>query len=62
MEYREYGNSGLKVSVVGFGAGQIGNNSQSEKEIEILLNHVLDSGINLIDSARSYGLSEERIG
>jgi len=62
MEYREYGNSGLKVSAVGFGAGQIGDNSQSEKEIEILLNHVLDSGINLIDSARSYGLSEERIG
>lgn len=62
MEYREYGNSGLKVSIIGFGAGQIGDPSQSEKKIENLLNRVLDSGINLIDSARSYGSSEERIG
>jgi aryl-alcohol dehydrogenase-like predicted oxidoreductase len=34
----------------------------SEAEVERLLNAVLDAGVNLIDTARGYGLSEERIG
>ena len=34
----------------------------SEAEAGRLLNQVLDLGISLIDTARSYGLSEERIG
>jgi aryl-alcohol dehydrogenase-like predicted oxidoreductase len=33
-----------------------------EAEAERLLNGVLDAGVNLIDTARGYGLSEERIG
>ena len=33
-----------------------------EAEAGRLLNAVLDLGVNLIDTARSYGLSEERIG
>ncbi len=59
---REFGKTGLFVSPLGFGAGGIGDPSTSENQVETLLNTVLDSGINLIDSARSYGLSEERIG
>ena len=62
MEQREFGNTGLKVSALGFGAGQIGDPAQGESEVERLLNAALDSGISLIDTARSYGLSEERIG
>jgi aryl-alcohol dehydrogenase-like predicted oxidoreductase len=34
----------------------------SEDEAGRLLNAVLDAGVNLIDTARGYGLSEERIG
>jgi aryl-alcohol dehydrogenase-like predicted oxidoreductase len=34
----------------------------SEAEAGRLLNAVLDAGVNLIDTARGYGLSEERIG
>jgi len=59
---REFGNSGLKVTALGFGAGHIGSRDYSEKEAEYLLNYILDSGINLIDTARGYDLSEERIG
>lgn len=62
MQKREFGKTGLFVSPLGFGAGGIGDPSTSENQVETLLNTVLDSGINLIDSARSYGLSEERIG
>jgi aryl-alcohol dehydrogenase-like predicted oxidoreductase len=59
---REFGNTGLKVSVLGFGAGHIGNPAMSEQEAESLLHAALDLGINLFDTARSYGLSEERLG
>ena len=62
MEFRAFGKTELKVSVPGFGAGGIGDPALSEKEAELLLHSILDAGINLFDTARSYGLSEERIG
>lgn len=62
MEYRDFGNTGLKVSALGFGAGHIGDGQTEGKSFEFLLNTLLDSGINLIDTARAYGLSEKRIG
>jgi aryl-alcohol dehydrogenase-like predicted oxidoreductase len=62
MIYRDFGNTGLKVSALGFGAGQIGDYNIPEKQVEYLLNIALDSGINLIDTARGYYASEERIG
>ncbi len=62
MELRAFGKNPLKVSVLGYGAGAIGESSVSEKECDHLLNSIVDAGINLIDTARSYGLSEERIG
>ncbi len=62
MEEREFGKTGLKVSVLGFGAGEIGDAKVPDKEIEELLNRILDAGVSLIDTARAYGLSEDRIG
>ncbi|MEQ8819876.1 MAG: aldo/keto reductase [Sumerlaeia bacterium] len=62
MEQRDFGKSGLRVSVVGFGAGHIGSPDQSEVDVERLLGAVLDAGCTLIDTARGYGMSEERIG
>lgn len=62
MIYRNFGNTGLQVSALGFGAGEIGDYTVSEKNSEIILNSVLDLGINLIDTARGYYASEERIG
>lgn len=59
---RAYGNSGLMVSAIGLGAGQIGDARLEEAEVAALLNAAVDAGITLIDTARSYGLSEERIG
>ena len=34
----------------------------TEEQAETILNKVLDSGINYIDTSIDYGLSEERIG
>ncbi|HWG86087.1 MAG TPA: aldo/keto reductase [Deinococcales bacterium] len=62
METRDFGRTGLKVSVLGFGAGQVGAEHHDDDAMGRLLNEVLDLGINLVDTARGYGLSEERIG
>lgn len=57
-----FGNTGLQVTNLGLGAFPVGQDRISEKEAERLLNGVLDAGSNLIDTARGYGSSEERIG
>jgi aryl-alcohol dehydrogenase-like predicted oxidoreductase len=62
MEHRPFGNTGLTVSVLGLGAGHIGDAGASEDEVGHLLNAALDLGVTFVDTARGYGLSEERIG
>lgn len=62
MDIRFFGNTGLRVSALGFGAGQIGNADLKETDAEKLLKTAVESGITLFDTARGYGLSEERIG
>src|SRR5918994_5785881 len=62
METRPYGDSGLRVPVLGFGAMQVGDPALPEAHVERLLHHVLDAGLTLLDTARSYGRAEERIG
>lgn len=59
---RPFGNTGLTVSALGLGAGELGDPSQDERGVEALLRVAIDRGITLIDTARSYGLSEQRIG
>jgi aryl-alcohol dehydrogenase-like predicted oxidoreductase len=62
MQIKPYGRSGLDVSVLGLGAGQVGDEKLPEPDAARLLNTALDLGITLIDTARGYGRSEERIG
>ena len=62
MQTRAFGKSGLRVTPLGFGAMHINDARVSESEAGRLLNQVLDAGVNLIDTARGYRLSEERIG
>lgn len=50
------------VSVLGLGAGQLGDPTLDEAAVGRLLNGAVDAGITLIDTARGYGASEERIG
>ena len=62
MDTRTLGQTGLNVSPLGFGAMHLNDERVSEQDAGRLLNQVLDLGVNLIDTARGYGLSEERIG
>lgn len=59
---RTYGATGITVSLLGFGAGHIGGPDFTEGECGAFLHGVLDAGITLVDTARGYGRSEERIG
>jgi aryl-alcohol dehydrogenase-like predicted oxidoreductase len=62
MLKRPFGVSGLQAPVLGFGAMQVGDPSLDDARAERVLHHVLDAGLTLIDTARSYGVAEERIG
>ena len=62
MQTRPFGRTGLHVSVLGLGAGQVGAESLDDAAAARLLNAALDLGITLVDTARGYGVSEDRIG
>lgn len=62
MERRTLGSTGMKVSVLGLGASEIGLLNTPMKEVEALLGQALDSGLNVIDTAECYDDSEEKIG
>jgi aryl-alcohol dehydrogenase-like predicted oxidoreductase len=65
MNYRELGQSGLKVSEIGLGGDTFGREID-EKATQTVIHHGLDLGINYIDTADVYGKgggrSEEFIG
>jgi aryl-alcohol dehydrogenase-like predicted oxidoreductase len=68
MQKRVLGRTGLEVTQLGFGAMEIrgpriwSGRPVTDSEAERILNAVLDAGINFIDTAYDYGLSEEYIG
>lgn len=62
MFRRPFGNTSLVVSALGFGAGHIGSPEMTEDHAGTLINRAIDRGVNFVDTARGYGLSEERIG
>jgi aryl-alcohol dehydrogenase-like predicted oxidoreductase len=61
MEKRNLGNTGMPVTVLGYGAMEL-RHVEGRAEAERLLNSVLDSGINYIDTSPDYQLSETYLG
>lgn len=64
MEYRQLGNAGARVSVVGLGANRFGSPDVPQTEVDRIIGAALDSGVNFIDTANVYseGRSEETLG
>lgn len=74
LKTKPFGNTGLNLSPLGFGTVKIGRNQNvknacadgfdlpSDKQVETLLELCLELGINVIDTAPAYGISEERLG
>ncbi|MCC6155212.1 MAG: aldo/keto reductase [Candidatus Hydrogenedentes bacterium] len=66
MQYRILGSSDLNVSVVSFGAWQIGDSAywgaNDETDAQRVIDAALDAGVNLFDTAEMYGKGEsERV-
>src|SRR5690348_5082185 len=65
---RALGRTGLEVTDLAYGAMEVrgsriwGGRPVTETQAETILNAVLDSGINFIDTANDYGRSEDFIG
>ncbi len=68
MQTRILGRTGLEVTRISYGAMELrgrriwNGRPVSNRQAEIILNAVLDRGINLIDTSYDYGASEESIG
>ena len=60
MEYRELGKTGLQISRLGFGGIPI--QRIDAEGTKALVPHLLEHGINYIDTARGYTVSEEYLG
>jgi len=61
MQYRELGNTGLKVSIIGLGCGLLGDATKTKLPLEIVQKS-LDYGVNYFDTAQAYGGSEIKLG
>src|SRR3954468_9261919 len=65
MEYRQLGDSGLTVSVVGLGCNNFGRRLDAGRT-DAVVNAAVDAGITLFDTADIYrgehGFSEELLG
>lgn len=72
MEYRQLGNSGLRVPVLSFGTATFGGNNEFFKawgttqinDAKKMVSRCLDAGVNLFDTANVYstGVAEEILG
>jgi aryl-alcohol dehydrogenase-like predicted oxidoreductase len=64
MEYRQLGNSGVRVSVIGIGTNRFGSRDVPQAEVDGIIDAAIESGVNFIDTANVYndGRSEESLG
>jgi hypothetical protein len=53
MEYREFGNSGVRLSALGFGAMRLP--WEDEDEAVRMIQHAIESGVNYVDTGKFYG-------
>jgi aryl-alcohol dehydrogenase-like predicted oxidoreductase len=62
METRQFGTTDMRVSVLGFGAAEIGFEEAEQQTVDRVLREALDLGLNVIDTGECYRNSEEMIG
>jgi aryl-alcohol dehydrogenase-like predicted oxidoreductase len=62
LERRKLGKTDMTVAVLGFGGAEIGYSGTDQDVVDQLLNGALDQGLDAIDTAECYRISEEQIG
>ena len=64
MQQRQLTPDGTQVSVIGLGTWPFGGGmgSMDDQTVMSVTRSAIDSGINLIDTAQAYSLSEQRLG
>lgn len=62
MERRAFGKTDMHVSVLGFGTSEIGHERTDQAVVSQILNHALDHGLNVIDTAECYIEAETLVG
>jgi aryl-alcohol dehydrogenase-like predicted oxidoreductase len=62
IEKRRLGHTGIAVSMLGFGASELGQQRLAQRMTDHILGSALDAGLNVIDTAACYGNSEDLIG
>jgi aryl-alcohol dehydrogenase-like predicted oxidoreductase len=62
MEYRTLGRTGLRVSLLGFGAAEVGYDRASPTLVRSLLDQAIAAGMNVVDTAECYRDSETLVG
>jgi aryl-alcohol dehydrogenase-like predicted oxidoreductase len=60
MEYRQMGNTGVRVSVIGMGTNRFGN-KMNQDEVNTVIDAAIDLGINFIDTADVYASGESEV-
>lgn len=61
MEYRQLGNSGVRVSVIGMGTNTFGGDKVTQQAVNTIIDAAQDLGINMIDTADQYSDGEAEI-
>ena len=62
MKMNTLGNTGVKVSKLGYGCAPLGWDSVSQDEVNQLVSKAVELGITYFDVAPNYGHAEERMG
>jgi aryl-alcohol dehydrogenase-like predicted oxidoreductase len=62
VEQRIFGNTGLRVGVLGLGTAEIGFLATDSPTVDSILGAAADAGINVLDTAVMYGDAEEVLG
>jgi aryl-alcohol dehydrogenase-like predicted oxidoreductase len=64
MEYRQMGNTGVRISVIGLGTNRFGSADMPQAEVNRVIDAALGAGVNFLDTANGYndGRSEETLG
>ncbi len=59
---RRLGNINFKASIFGIGAQHLGDYEATQANMDRVIGEAIDNGVNYIDTAPPYNLSEERLG